>query len=287
VGGGQRGSALHGLVDGLQRRKGGSAEASHKLGREQPLLARIRGENDQFYCGHEGGFSASDVLAAAAALGKIPGGRFAGVTTFPALLFDAASRTVKPTPNLQTLRQASETLARSGHREIEINAPGTTSSVTLAALAEAGATQVEPGHGLTGTTPLHVTDDLPEAPAVVYLTEVSHLSGGEVFCFSGGLYIDPVFSSYQVKAIVAPEPRTDDAALRAVEIPPPGAIDYYGMIDAAGPTKPAPGDSVVFGFRPQAFVTRSFVAGVSGLSRGKPVVESISHSSGANANWPR
>jgi len=64
------------------------------------------------------------------------------------------------------------------------------------------------------------------------------------------------------------------------------AIDYYGMIDAAGPTKPEPGDSVVFGFRPQAFVTRAFVAGVSGLSTEKPAVESISHNSGAKAHWP-
>ena len=264
-----------------------AAAASERQGREQPLLARIRGENDQFYRGHEGGFAASDVVAVAEALDKLPGGRFAGITTFPALLFDAASRTFKTTPNLETLRRASETLARLGYKGIEINAPGTTSSVTLEALAEAGATQVEPGHGLTGTTPLHVSDDLPEAPAVVYLTEVSHLSGGEAFCFGGGLYIDPVFPNYQVKAIVAREPRTDDAALRAVEIPPPDAIDYYGMIDAAGPTMPAPGDSVIFGFRPQAFVTRAFVAGVSGLSREKPVVESISHSSGAKAHWPR
>ena len=264
-----------------------AAAASERLGREQSLLARIRGENDQFYRGHEGGFSASDVVAMAGALDKLPGGRFAGITTFPALLFDAANRTFKPTPNLETLRQASGTLARFGYKGIEINAPGTTSSVTLEALAEAGATQVEPGHGLTGTTPLHVSDDLPEAPAVVYLTEVSHLSGGEAFCFGGGLYIDPVFPNYQVKAIVAREPRTDAAALRAVEIPPPDAIDYYGMIDAAGPTKPEPGDSVVFGFRPQAFVTRAFVAGVSGLSTEKPVVESISHSSGAKAHWSR
>jgi predicted amino acid racemase len=264
-----------------------AATASVKLGREQPFLARICDENDQFYRGHEGGFSASDIVAVAAALDKMPGGRFAGITTFPALLFDAASRTFKATPNLDTLRRASETLARVGYRGIEINAPGTTSSVTLEALAEAGATQVEPGHGLTGTTPLHVGDDLPETPAVIYLTEVSHLSGGEAFCFGGGLYIDPVFPNYQVKAFVSREPRTDDAALRPVEIPLPEAIDYYGMIDAAGPTKPAPGDSVVFGFRPQAFVTRAFVAGVSGLSTKKPVVESISHSSGTKAHWPR
>jgi predicted amino acid racemase len=263
-----------------------AAAASERLEREQLFLARIRGENDQFYRGHEGGFPASDVVAVAAALDKLEGGRFAGITTFPALLFDSASRTVKPTPNLKTLRQASEALARHGYKEIEINAPGTTSGVTLKALAEAGATQVEPGHGLTGTTPLHVSDDLPETPAVVYLTEVSHLSGGEAFCFGGGLYIDPVFPNYKVRAIVAREPRTDEAALRNVELPPPEAIDYYGMIDAAGRTKPASGESVIFGFRPQAFVTRAFVAGVSGLSTGKPVVESISHSSGAKANWP-
>jgi predicted amino acid racemase len=264
-----------------------AAAASERLGREQSFLARIRGENDKFYRGHEGGFSASDVVEVAAALDKMPGGRFAGITTFPALLFDAASQTFRPTPNLETLRGASETLARLGYKDIEINAPGTTSSVTLEAVAEAGATQVEPGHGLTGTTPLHVGDDLPERPAVVYLTEVSHLSGGEAFCFGGGLYIDPVFPDYQVKAIVAREPRTDAATLRTVEIPPSDAIDYYGMIDAAGRTKPAPGDSVVFGFRPQAFVTRAFVAGVSGLSTERPAIESISHSTGAKAHWPR
>jgi predicted amino acid racemase len=264
-----------------------AAAASQRLGREQPFLARIRGENDQFYRGHEGGFPASEVASVAAALDKMPGGRFAGITTFPALLFDAASRTVKPTPNLETLRQAYETLARLGYKSVEINAPGTTSSVTLEALAEAGATQVEPGHGLTGTTPLHVSDDLPETPAVVYLTEISHLSGGEAFCFGGGLYIDPVFPRYPLRAIVAREPRADAAALRAVEIPTPDAIDYYGMIEAGGPAKPEPGDSVVFGFRPQAFVTRAFVAGVSGLATDKPRVELISHSSGAKANWPR
>ena len=263
-----------------------AATASQRLGREQSFLARIRGENDQFYRGHEGGFPVSEIASVAATLDKAPGGRFAGITTFPALLFDAASRTVKPTPNLRTLRQASEILARLGYRGVEINAPGTTSSVTLEALAEAGATQVEPGHGLTGTTPLHVSGELPEAPAVVYLTEVSHLSGEEAFCFGGGLYIDPVFPTYQLKAIVAREPRTDGSALRVVDIPTPDAIDYYGMIDARGPEKPDPGDSVIFGFRPQAFVTRAFVAGVSGLATDKPRVESISHSSGAKANWP-
>jgi predicted amino acid racemase len=260
--------------------------AAKKRNRDQPLMARIQAEGDRFYRGHEGGFPASEVVGVADALDQRPGARFAGITTFPALLFDPETRKVRPTPNLTTLRKAAETLAKAGRRGIEINAPGTTSSATVEALAEAGATQIEPGHGLTGTTPLHAVEDLPESPAVVYLTEVSHLAGGEAFCFGGGLYIDPVFPDYQVRGIVAREPTAGAEALRNVEIPAPAAIDYYGMIDASGPSKPQPGDSVVFGFRPQAFVTRAYVVGVSGLSRGAPVVEQVHDAFGRSSSWP-
>jgi predicted amino acid racemase len=260
--------------------------AARKRNRLQPLLARIRAEGDQFYRGHEGGFPASEITAVADAFDQIDGGRFAGITTFPALLFDPVSRKVKPTPNLETLHKAAKALVRSGRRKIEINAPGTTSSSTLAALAEAGATQIEPGHGLTGTTPLHAVEDLPERPAVVYLTEVSHLVGDEAFCFGGGLYIDPVFPNYQVKAIVSGEPTAAAAALLNVELPAPGAIDYYGMIEAGGISKPRPGDSVVFGFRPQAFVTRAYVVGITGLSRQQPIVEGFYDAFGRQTEWP-
>jgi predicted amino acid racemase len=260
--------------------------ASRKRNRIQPLLARIRGEGDQFYRGHEGGFPASEITAAADALDQIDGARFAGITTFPALLFDPVGRKVKPTPNLETLRKTAEALARSGRGKLEINAPGTTSSSTLAALAAAGATQIEPGHGLTGTTPLHAVEDLPERPAVVYLTEVSHLVGDEAFCFGGGLYIDPVFPDYQVKAIVSREPTAAAAALFNVELPASDAIDYYGMIAARGASRPRPSDSVVFGFRPQAFVTRAYVVGVAGLSRNEPVVEGFYDAFGRRTEWP-
>ena len=110
-----------------------------------------------------------------------------------------------------------DALARAGRHDIEVNAPGTTSSVLLQALAEAGATQCEPGNGLHGTTALHVMEDLPELPAVLYLTEVSHLHGGKAYCFGGGFYIDPIFPDYEVKALVGSEPVTASAALRSVD----------------------------------------------------------------------
>jgi len=263
-----------------------AAAAASKAGYRQNLLARIKAEGDTFYRGHEGGFQAADVVAVADALDGIEGGRFAGITTFPALLFDHATRKVKPTPNLATLSRAAEALRKAGRSDIEINAPGTTSSVLLQGLAEAGATQCEPGNGLHGTTALHVVEDLPELPAVLYLTEVSHLSDGKAYCFGGGFYIDPIFPDYPVKALVSPEPTTAAHALLEVEVPPPSAIDYYAMIDAQGAHKPRPGDTAVFGFRGQAFVTRAYIVGVSGLSRGAPKIESIENGFGEPEAWP-
>lgn len=275
----------HWTVFSLEKAREAGA-AAHKRGRSQAILTRLVAEGDRFYRGHEGGFPADDVLALAEAIDALPGAHFAGITSFPTQLFDHASGQVKPTPNLATLRRAAEALAKAGRKDIEINTPGTTSAQILPMLAEAGSTQIEPGHGLTGTTPLHAVTDLPERPAVVYLSEVSHLIGSEAFCFGGGLYIDPVFPDYRVRAIVAREPTIADKALAEVDIPSPASIDYYGMIDATGSARPRVGDSVVFGFRAQAFVTRAYVAGVAGLSKDEPVVETIHDAFGRPADWP-
>lgn len=264
-----------------------AAGAAKAAGREQAILARVQTSGDTFYRGHEGGFAADAAVDAARRIDALEGARFAGITTFPAQLYDHASRKVRHTPNLATLQRTADALRRAGFADLEINAPGTTSLVTLQALAEAGATQVEPGNGLHGTTPLHAVEDLPERPAVLYLTEVSHSHGGRAYCFGGGLYIDPVFPDYDVKALVGPEPTVDTGALRSVEIPPPSAIDYYGMIDATGPTPPRSGDTVVFGFRGQAFVTRAHAVGIAGVSSGSPRVVSIENIYGQAEPWPQ
>lgn len=263
-----------------------AAAAAEAAGRTQNLLARIQTEGDTFYRGHEGGFDAEDIVSVAAELDALEGGAFAGITTFPALLFDLETRKVKPTPNLSTLARAAEALAAAGRGRIEINAPGTTSSAVLGALAEAGATQCEPGNGLHGTTPLHAVEDLPEDPAVLYLSEVSHHHGGKAYCFGGGLYIDPVFPKYPVKALVSSEPTSRQSDLLEVEIPDYSAIDYYAMIDATSPKPVRAGDTVVFGFRGQAFVTRALVVGISGVSAGTPAVTTIENGFGDAVSWP-
>ncbi len=260
-----------------------AAAAGRAARRRQPLLARIQAPGDTFYSGHEGGFDAADVATVADRLAALPGAEFAGITTFPALLFDAGSGEVRPTPNLATLARAAERLRARGHGRVEVNAPGTTSSAVLQVLANAGATQVEPGHALTGSTPLHAIRDLAELPAALYVTEVSHIHGGRAYCFGNGMYIDPVFPPYQVRALVGRDAHIAIEAPVAAELPPPAMIDYYGQLDA--PAAHA-GDTVVFGFRIQAFVTRAFVVPVRGVSTGSPEVIGIYTSDGAVARWP-
>ena len=252
-----------------------AAGAARTLGKTQSLLARIQAPGDVFYMGHEGGFEASDITAVAEQLDALDGARFAGITTFPALLFDEESQAVKLTPNMTTLEVAASRLRNAGVDDVEINAPGTTSTAVLQLLADAGATQVEPGNGLAGTTPLHAVEDLPERPAILYLSEISHEHNGKAYCFGGGLYIDPVFKAYPVTALVGRD--AGDAIKNRVPatLPPANAIDYYGIL-TPDPLRPIQtGESVIFGFRQQAFVTRALVVPISGISKGAPTIEGI------------
>jgi predicted amino acid racemase len=262
-----------------------AAAAAAALGREQPMLARLYSVDDEFYSGHEGGFAAADVVRVADEIDALDGARFAGVTTFPALLFDADRKALRRTHNLRTLEAAADALRASGRTDIQINGPGTTSSAALSVLADAGVTQVEPGHALTGTTPLHAVEDLVELPAACYLSEVSHEYGGRAFCLGGGMYVDPVFPPYQIRAAVGREPGS--TSLLDATLPPPSSIDYYGQLDLRDHPSVAVGDSVVFGFRIQAFVTRAYTAGISGLAVGAPEVAGIWRADGTATSWPR
>jgi predicted amino acid racemase len=265
------------------RKAAEAAEATGRLGREQALLARIFAGGDEFYPGHEGGFAAADVAEVADRFDALDTARFVGITTFPALVFDPQTGKVRSTRNLRTLEDAAARLRDAGRTDFQINGPGTNSTMVFAALAEAGVTQVEPGHALTGTTPWHAVEDLPELPAVCYVSEVSHHYAGRAYCFGGGMYVDPVFPPYQVRAVVGHA--ADDTRLLDAMLPPPEAIDYYGQLDLAGGAAEV-GDTVVFGFRIQAFVTRAYTAGVAGLTTGDPRLTGIWSADGSSTTWP-
>lgn len=264
-------------------------EASRSVaaqGGKQKVLLRIWDHHDIFYPGHEGGFHIDELGEAIDYVNRLPGLRFAGLTTFPALLYDTATKKVAPTVNVATLERGAKAVRSylGDQFPLEINAPGTTSSAVLDMLAERGATQVEPGHGLTGTTPLHAVEELPEKPAVLYLTEVAHLHQDVPLCFGGGFYVDPVFEPYPVKVVVAADPGEVSRPTVSIDMPDPAGIDYYARLHPEGRTI-REGDTVIAGFRIQAFVTRSLVVGLSGVGAGTPAVEGIWNVEGAPVSW--
>jgi predicted amino acid racemase len=253
-----------------------AAGAAEGLGRTQALLARTYGAGDTVVESHAGGFPADEIERVAERLDALDGGRFAGVTSYPVLAFDRVGHRVVPTNNLRTLQATAERLGAAGWPNPVVNGPGETSTAVLATLAEAGVTQIEPGHGFTATGAYHAFAELPERPAMLYLSEVSHLSGDFAYCFGGGLYLCIGSVEYQPHAIVGPG---YDAAVEQRVPATLGqnhqVIDFYGQLAQTRQQSLRPGDSVVFCFRAQAFYTRSLIAAVSGIHGGQPRVEGL------------
>ncbi|MGH3310915.1 MAG: alanine racemase [Streptomyces sp.] len=241
------------------------SEAARRLGLVQDVMLRLAGAPGSVHPGQEGGVPPAELTAFAAEAEALPGIRIAGVTGFPCVECDPVTGVPRPTETFALLREAREVLARRGHTGLKLSAPGATSMATLPLLAELGATHGEPGHALTGTTPLHARDPhQPERPGYVYVTEVSHtLADGRPALHGGGFY-----ARAEIKDALLHR-----TGLRLpVQDAPAENIDYYRLLaaPAAGEDEVRAGDTAVLAFRTQIFVTRSNVAVVSGLSRGAP-----------------
>jgi predicted amino acid racemase len=266
------------------------SDAAARVGRVQDVILRVRGRDDIIYPNEEGGIWEDELDAAAARIAAMEGVRIAGAVTFPGTLYNPGTRRIEPTVNFDTLRRAGERLGELGHEVRHLNAPGSSSTRGFEVVARAGGTHAEPGHALTGTTPLHLDDDLaPERPAMVYVNEVSHHFEGRSYVYGGGFY-----------ACDTPATRGDDSryhtrpwecrafvgreadAIFETDVPVDiasffgrtrHATDYYG--GTLVPDEPADirvGDSVIYGFRAQVFTTRAHVAVVAGVDRDPQLV---------------
>ena len=226
-----------------------------EVGRRQKVFLRIAALYNFIYDGQKGGFTNQQLLREIDELIQLEGIEIAGLTSFPCLLIKEDE--VEPTPNVQSMLKAKELLKRKGFSDIEMNMPSATSTDTLPLLKELGATQGEPGHAFTGSTPLHAAKDLPECPAMVYVSEVSHVYDRHSYVFGGGFY---------------PRSRVEHALLgtninnvkevEAIENNPSN-IDYYGTLNT---NKARVGDTVIYAFRTQAFVTNAQLAIVKNLN---------------------
>jgi len=245
-------------------------DAAGRLGVVQDILLRVVDDNDCMYPGQEGGIPLKDLEEAALTIKKYKNVRLVGVTSFPCLLYDYDSEKVGPTPNFDTIVTAARRLKDMGFDISQINAPSVTCVSTIPLLKEMGATHGEPGHSLTGTTPLHSKGLEPEIPSMVYVTEVSHSDEDRAYVFGGGFYS----RSRMEKAYIP----TRKLVLEAKDVSPE-SIDYYTALDTRG-NKLSSGETVIYSFRTQIFVTRSKVAVIQGIHEGKPEILGIFNAMG-------
>jgi predicted amino acid racemase len=242
------------------------SQVAQRLNKEVRLLLRVITEKDFFYHGQEGGIYLDYLIRDAAAIQQLPNVRIAGVTSFPCLHIDEADHTLKPTPNFYTILHAAQILHQKLGIEVEqINAPGNTCVESIPLLSKMGATHGEPGHALTGTTYLNTQLHEPETPALVYLSEVSHLDGDRICVFGGGARQRARLCSALVGSKAQQMTKT---SVRSID---PSAIDYYISLDKPEHSTIAVGDSVIMAGRAQIFVSRAYVAVVQGIQTGKPV----------------
>ncbi|KZN95436.1 amino-acid racemase [Aeribacillus pallidus] len=234
---------------------------AQQMGKKQKVFLRIANKDDYIYNGQEGGFTFEQLVKDIESMEKLEGIEIAGLTSFPCILIQDDVPTI--TPNVKSMQTAKLFLMNRGYEKLEMNMPSATSTATMKLLKENGATQGEPGHALIGTTPLHASQNLEEKPAMVYVSEVSHLYNNHAYVFGGGFYP----RSHMKEALVGTNrqnlkrvPTIDNA---------PTNIDYYGSLATDGVRV---GDTVIYAFRTQVFVTNAHVAVLKNISANPELV---------------
>jgi predicted amino acid racemase len=231
------------------------SDAAKRMGRKQKVFLRIANEGDFIYNGQEGGFTIQELSTDIKKLEELDGIAIGGLTSFPCVLIQGDRAAV--TPNVQSMQMAKQLLEQRGHHHLQMNMPSATSTETMKLLKENGATQGEPGHALTGSTPLHVTKHLAEKPAMTYVSEISHVYNNQAYVFGGGFY-----PRSHMKAALIGSSINHLKKVPIVENDPTN-IDYYGTLNTNDVNI---GDTAIFAFRTQIFVTHAHIAIVKNLS---------------------
>ena len=260
------------VVTVYSKEKAASIEkVAEKLGKRQGILIRVYDKNDMIYSGQTAGICLKELEETVRYIdNNCPHLQIRGVTSFPCYLYQEERRDICPTENLTTVLRAKKMLEDTGHRDLLVNTPSTTCVSTIQKMASFGGNCGEPGHGLTGTTPLHAYQMQTEKPAVVYVSEISHNFMGNAYCYGGGHYR----RSHVNHALIGSS--MENAEMSNVIPPCDESIDYHFGISRECRI----GDTVVMAFRFQIFVTRSDVVLVEGISKGEPRIIGIYDSLG-------
>lgn len=248
-----------------------------ELNLKQKLLIRVTDDDSHLYSGQIAGFNTSELKDVVKKIEELENVEVGGITAFPALLYSETENDILPTENINAKERAIKILDELGYKDINVNLPSATCCHSLPLLAKLGAKSGEPGHGLTGTTPLHKHNNEAENVGYCYVSEVSHNFKDKAYCYGGGTYR----RGHMENCLVG---KSYKDAMRAKITPPDmDSIDYHFEIDRNFDVS----DIVLTCFRAQVFTTRSNVAVVKGLSIGKPELLGTYNSLGEkiSQNW--
>jgi len=234
-------------------------EAARSVGKVQKVILKIQDTKDDIYPGQVGGFTLDELNTQLLELKKLSNIKMVGLTTFPAILFDEKTHSYHSTSNMETVEKAKKLFEKYDVDCSVISLPSATATKSIKLIKELGGTEGEPGHSLTGTTPMHATENCPEKPAYCYVSEISHSYGDHSFIYGGGYYR----RGHLKNAIIQ-----DGNEVKTAEVLPldNSSIDYYLELNK----KFKSGLPVIMSTRTQMFVTRSTVALVRGLHSGSP-----------------
>jgi predicted amino acid racemase len=253
------------------------SDAAAAIGRVQDLYVRVNKPGDEFFKGMVGGWTLEDCVAGVGRVAALPNVRVVGLTSFVNITYQTPDAyAARPTDTFFTMLRAKGLLeAELGLEDLRVNAPAFNNCATFKMLAENGATDVEPGIGLLGSSLAHAYQDLAEKPAQVLVTEVMHHWEGEAYTLGGGLsYVEgsggPA-NEYPVRCMVGSSfEAARDNFLPLVER---GIIDYHGVCGDG--EKAEVGDTALYALRAQFFMNRAYVAIVSGISKGEAKLEAM------------
>lgn len=254
------------------------SEAARELGVEQALYVRVNRVGDEIFRGMVGGWDIETCVEEIRPILDLPNVRLAGLTMHPVISYtNTDAYAAQPNNAFFTMIEAKEKLERAfGLRDLRVNCAANANCVTFGTLAKHGATDVEPGMGITGSSLFHAYQDLPELPAQVYVSEVTHDWAGEVYVLGGGLaYIETFGHVHEDPPSCLVGKSSEQARETAMTMRFKGVIDYHVACSPPSNRRPMVGETVVFALHPQFFVNRCYVAAVSSIAQGQPKVEGL------------
>lgn len=245
-----------------------------KLNINQKLLIRLTDDDSALYSGQVAGFNTSYLEELISEIDKLSNVSVGGYTIFPGLLYDSSKKEICPTKNINALNRALKIYDR---ENLNINIPSASCSASIKLVHELCGTSAEPGHGLTGTTPLHKDTVQKEKVGYCYVSEISHNFKDKSYCYGGGTYR----RGHMEEALVGT--CLDDGVVCHISAPDNDSIDYHFEIDRNFEV----GKTCLMCFRTQVFTTRSHVAVVSGIQSGNPKLLGLYDSLGKKIekNW--